>query len=127
MTAMSFGVKKGEPAPEEVTETVRLWFGASGLAREERDSRDDIVAAVRRGELWWRVDSRGDAVTNADDLEVGAGVGEEFQWLLDPSGLLGRSRSCRSGGARSQEEGPCGRVPCLAQPTIPIESSGCYG
>lgn len=75
----------GGPAPEEMTDTVRLWLQPPDRIREERETQ----TTVRRGELWWTVDAEGDAMTNEDDPEVGGGAGEDAQWLLDPAGLMG--------------------------------------
>jgi outer membrane lipoprotein-sorting protein len=60
--------------------------------REEHHSthpygRDGVVM-VRRGALWWHYDPRSGAISNEQEPEVGSGVGQELEQLLDPIDLL---------------------------------------
>lgn len=79
----------GGPAPEEMIETLRLWLQPPDRIREERETGSVTRTTVQRGDVWWTVDTDGDAMTNADDPEVSTGAGEDAQWLLDPAGLMG--------------------------------------
>lgn len=74
----------GGPAPEEMIETLRLWLQPPDRIREERETGSVTRTTVQRGDVWWTVDTDGDAMTNADDPEVSTGAGEDAQWLLDP-------------------------------------------
>lgn len=81
------------PAPQPQIETiVRFWLEPPDRVREEHHSthpygRDGLVM-VKRGELWWQYDPRSGAMSNEDEREVGSGVGDLLEQLLDPIDLL---------------------------------------
>jgi outer membrane lipoprotein-sorting protein len=82
----------GPAPPSEIETVVRFWLELPDRVREEHHSthphgRDGLVM-VKRGELWWHYDPRSGAVSNEDEPEVGSGVGDSLEQLLDPIDLL---------------------------------------
>jgi outer membrane lipoprotein-sorting protein len=90
---IAFAPGPAGPAPPSVIETiVRFWLERPDRVREEHHSthpygRDGLVM-VKRGELWWHFDPRSGAVSNEDEPDVGSGVGDLLEQLLDPIDLL---------------------------------------
>ncbi len=76
-------------SPRERVDVVRIWR-APGRARVEHDDRGRF--GVRVGDRWWSWSEKSGAVSNERDTDVGSGVGEELQPLLDPTLLLGALR-----------------------------------
>ena len=82
----------GPAPPPEIETIVRFWLEQPDRVREEHHSthpygRDGLVM-VKRGELWWHYDPQSGAVSNEDEPEVGSGVGDLLEQLLDPIDLL---------------------------------------
>ncbi len=95
-------------SPREHVEVVRIWR-APDRARVEHDDRGRF--GVRVGDRWWSWSEKSGAVSNERDTDVGSGVGEELQRLLDPTFLLGALRFTMTG--RSEIAG---------RPTISVEA-----
>ncbi|MBA3365251.1 MAG: hypothetical protein H0U03_05625 [Actinobacteria bacterium] len=77
----------------KVSESIlRLWLEGRSRIREERESTRGVLVgpelAIKDGELWWVYSPEYGAMSNVDDPEVGSGVGQETEHLLDPSRLL---------------------------------------
>ena len=92
-----------EPEPEHVESVTRLWLAPPDCVREEREGDDGGWLGVRRGELWWHYNPLSGARTNAEQPDVGSGIGEDFGWLLDPAPAIGlldfaKVRSARRAG-----------------------------
>lgn len=82
-----------EEARPEVSESIlRLWVEGRSRVREERESRGahrpGPKLAIKDGGIWWTYDPEYGAMSNVDEPEVGSGVGQETEHLLDPSRLL---------------------------------------
>jgi outer membrane lipoprotein-sorting protein len=82
-------VKVGEPESETREGIVRLWFEKPLRVREEREGDlGGAVLGIRDGERWWMYSPDFGARSNEDDLEVGSGVGQQYEHFLDPSPLI---------------------------------------
>jgi outer membrane lipoprotein-sorting protein len=67
----------------------RIWFDRPDRLRTERD--DPLRGpelGISDGERWWMYDREYRPYSNEDDLSVGSGIGDEAEFLLDPSPLL---------------------------------------
>jgi outer membrane lipoprotein-sorting protein len=89
--AFAAGPHEPEP-PRELETSIRFWLERPDRVREEHRSShpygQDGAIMVKRGELWWHYDPRSGAISNEDELEVGSGVGQQLEQLLDPVDLL---------------------------------------
>jgi hypothetical protein len=74
---------------EPIESVLRVWLAPPDRAREEREGADGEGFGVRRGPSWWHYDPHNGAMSNADDPEVGSGIGQEVWWLLDPAPPIG--------------------------------------
>jgi len=86
-TGTLYAYGSGE-APEESTETIRMWREGCRVREEHGDGR----FAVAVGSTWWMWDERSGALSNEDEPEVGSGVGQQLAVLLSPARLLGAIR-----------------------------------
>jgi len=82
--------RDSEPEPEAFESSTRLWVEGDEKVREERP--DDSMAprlGVRIGARWWSYEERTGAMSNEEAPEVGSGIGQQFEHLLDPAPLRG--------------------------------------
>ncbi len=77
-----------ESGPDEFESRSRVWL-APRRAREEHEGSDGTRLAVQRGRDWWRYDDVNGALSNENDPDTDAGIGEALRPLLDPSAVLG--------------------------------------
>jgi hypothetical protein len=73
-------------------ETVRIWMTAAGDVREERRGGAVSPLTSVRSASRWMVTRGSETISSRDVPDGVSGAGEEFGWLLDPSGLLGALR-----------------------------------
>ena len=99
-----------EPEPEHVESVTRLWLAPPDCVREEREGDDGGWLGVRRGELWWHYNPLSGARTNAEQPDVGSGIGEDFGWLLDPAPAIGLLDFAKVRSARLRR--PAGATAC---------------
>ncbi|HJX49394.1 MAG TPA: hypothetical protein VJ375_16255 [Gaiellaceae bacterium] len=96
-TLMTFATSGGstEEPPDLHEELIRFWYEPPGRLREETESAQQASrTTVLDGELWWTYSVDWGATSNAGLSEdeasrMGAGGGEAFRPLLDPSALAG--------------------------------------
>jgi outer membrane lipoprotein-sorting protein len=97
MLQVAFASREGgdgaEPADVHV-ERVRFWWEPPERLREEvsSETRAQTRTTVLNGELWWTYSPEWGAISNVDlddeeRAQHGAGGGDRFRPLLDPSGL----------------------------------------
>jgi diguanylate cyclase (GGDEF)-like protein len=72
--------------PRSVEETTRLWLERPDKVREEKEGAYPR-SGVRVGDTWWLYNEHQGAVTN-NGLGGGAGLGREFDVILEPAPLL---------------------------------------
>jgi outer membrane lipoprotein-sorting protein len=94
-TQVAFSYSGMEEPPDLHEERLRFWWEPPGRLREEVESatRGQGRTTVHDGELWWLYTPEVGAISNADlppeeRAQHGAGGGDRFKPLLDPSGLL---------------------------------------
>jgi hypothetical protein len=102
------------PEPETSGAIARLWIDGDRV-REEREG-DFPYLGIRVGRLWWHYDEMNGAISNKDNPEHGSGVGEEYRYLLDPSGISGGVRFEIDGHAKVAGRGGI-RVRAFPRPT----------
>jgi hypothetical protein len=78
----------GEPEPDEVEETLRIWREGDRVRVEHHGGERDGAYEVADPPLWWRWDEYMGAMSNEDDPSVGTNVGEDMDIMLDPTPLL---------------------------------------
>jgi len=80
------------PPPPELVQRIRFWFEKPDRFREEYASGhphgQDGYVAVRDGSRWWSYEPRTGGMSNEHEPEIGAGVGQQAEELLDPVDLL---------------------------------------
>jgi hypothetical protein len=77
----------GEPEPDEVEETWRIWIEKPDRMRQETE--DDITVVI--GERWWSWNEHWGARTNEGTANVGHGGARYIAWL-EPARILGSLR-----------------------------------
>ena len=71
-------------------EVVRLWVAKPDRIREEHVGGDaDGALAVQLGSTWWSYSPHLGAMTNHGDERQQHGIGQMFQPLLEPAGVMG--------------------------------------
>src|ERR1700722_331650 len=87
ITSVSFR-RTGDPEPPDNEETVRIWRDGQRFREEHHGGRRDGYYGIADGPLWWFWDEQMGAMSNQDDPNVGSGIGQELQFMLDPTPLL---------------------------------------
>lgn len=87
------GTDEAEAESPDASESIlRVWVEGRTRVREEREAQTGepmgAELAVRDGAHWWSYDRYSGATSNLEQSEVGSGIGEELEHLLDPSRLL---------------------------------------
>lgn len=90
-----YGAGGGDEPPDLQEERLRFWWEPPGRLREEveYETQGSQRISVHDGELWWLYTLHQGAISNVElDAEergqYGAGGGERFKPLLEPSGFL---------------------------------------
>lgn len=86
--------------PAEREEVLRIWRADDRVREEHEGGWQDGAYGVRDGKLWWSWNEGSGAVSNQEDPHVGSGIGEQLEFMLDPTPLLGVLRFAVIGGGR---------------------------
>jgi hypothetical protein len=77
-----------EPEPPETEETLRIWRDGQRIREEHHGGHRDGHYGVTDGPLWWSWDEHMGARSNQDDPSVASGIGQQLQFMLNPTPLL---------------------------------------
>jgi hypothetical protein len=76
------------PSPPETEETLRIWRAGQRIREEHHGGHRDGHYGVTDGPLWWSWDEHMGARSNQDDPSVASGIGQQMQFMLNPTPLL---------------------------------------